>query len=208
MLIWREALGPFATNCYIIACPVTREAAIIDPGQSDPWIATTVREAGVTVKAVWLTHAHLDHIGGVEMCRERWQAPVSIHPADVPMLTDPRLNGSARTGTPLRISPPDNLFQEGQEAAVGTLRFQVLHTPGHTPGGICLHTSGHLIAGDTLFAGSIGRTDFPGGDHTALIRSIRQKLFALPDDTLVYPGHGPETTIGDEKAFNPFVGGM
>lgn len=207
MRIWYRALGPFATNCYVVACPATGQAAIVDPGQPDPWIRQVVEENRLAVQAIWLTHAHLDHIGGVEWVRTWAPVPVVLHPADVPMAQNPAYNGSAHFPPAIALPAPDRLWQDGEEVALGTLRFQVLHTPGHTPGSVCLYTPGHLLAGDTLFAGSVGRTDLWGGDFATLVRSIRTRLWPLPDDTVVYPGHGPETTIGDEKQYNPFVGG-
>lgn len=206
MLIWSRALGPFATNCYIIACPSTRAAAVVDPGQPDPWIRQVVDREQLRVEQVLLTHAHLDHIGGVAWVRGWAPVPVALHPDDVPMAADPAYNGSALFGAPVTVKNPERLLRDGDTVTLGTLALQVIHTPGHTPGGICLYTPGHLIAGDTLFAGSIGRTDLPGGDHRALIRSIRTRLYLLRAETVVYPGHGPATTIGDEREYNPFTG--
>lgn len=205
MLVWSRELGDFATNCYIIACPQTRACAVVDPGVPDPWIKRTLSEQGLTPSLILLTHGHVDHIGGVEWVKAQSGAPVWVHPADEPMLRDPRLNSSAFFGAPITAPPPDRLLNEGDTVTLGNLTFQVLHTPGHTPGGICFYTPGHLIAGDTLFAGSVGRTDLAGGNWESLIRSIRTKLLPLPPETVVYPGHGPTTTIGDEKEYNPFL---
>jgi glyoxylase-like metal-dependent hydrolase (beta-lactamase superfamily II) len=205
MLLWSRALGEFDTNCYIIACPETKQALIIDPGQPDPWIWETVQLEGLTVKEVILTHGHCDHIGGVEYVKSWCGAPVRIHNNDRPMLLDARLNGSAFFGEPFTAPAPDGSLKEGDEVTCGTLRFQVLFTPGHSPGSISLYTPGHVIAGDALFAGSIGRTDLPGGDAKTLLKAIKTKLLTLPKATIVYPGHGPETTIGDEAAYNPFL---
>lgn len=207
MLVWSRELTAFASNCYIIACPETREAAIIDPGAPDPWIRRVLAEQGLKLSAVWLTHGHVDHIGGVEWVKSFSGAPVAIHPDDEPMLGDPRLNGSALFLSEPISTSADRLINDGDVLPLGNLRFRVIHTPGHSPGGVCfyLESGGHLIAGDTLFAGSIGRTDLPGGSHSALIRAIREKLLPLPAETVVYPGHGPTTTIGDEKEYNPFL---
>lgn len=212
MRIWSRELGEFATNCHIIACPRSGAAAVVDPGQPDPWITRTLAENGLKPEWILLTHGHLDHIGGVAWLKSQTGLPVLVHQDDAPMLTDPRLNGSALFGSPLVAPAPDRLLAEGEELAVGDLRLRVLHTPGHTPGGVCFYQApdaegkaGHLIAGDTLFAGSVGRTDLPGGSHSQLIRSIREKLLPLPAETMVYPGHGPTTTIGDEKEYNPFL---
>ncbi|HEY3368044.1 MAG TPA: MBL fold metallo-hydrolase [Symbiobacteriaceae bacterium] len=205
--IYSRELGDFATNCYIVACPQTNACAVIDPGVPDPWVKRTLADHGLKPVAIILTHGHLDHIGGVAWVREFTGAPVLVHTADAPMLTDPVRNGSAAFGGLVTAPPPDRLLADGETITVGKLELQVLHTPGHTPGGICLYIrdGGHLITGDTLFAGSIGRTDLPGGSFETLIRSIREKLLTLPDETTVYPGHGPATSIGDERAYNPFL---
>jgi glyoxylase-like metal-dependent hydrolase (beta-lactamase superfamily II) len=209
--VWSGELGAFGTNCYIIACTETGASAVIDPGVPDPWIRETLEAGGLKPSQILLTHGHLDHIGGIASVKALTGAPVAVHGEDAPMLTDAMRNGSAYFGMPVVAPPPDRLLRDGAEVAVGNLRFKVLHTPGHTPGGICFYLApagdepGHLFAGDTLFAGSIGRTDLEGGDHDALIRSIREKLLPLPKETVVYPGHGPTTTIGDEAEYNPYL---
>lgn len=206
MRIWFRELGDFATNCYIIACPDTQGAIVVDPGQPDPWIKRCVAQFNLKVEKIVLTHGHLDHIGGVEWVKSWTGAPVYIHEGDSRYLTSPALNGSTFFGQPVVAPKADHLLHGGEEIAVGSLSFKVIHTPGHTPGGICLYTPGHLIAGDTLFAGSVGRTDLAGGSARTLIQSIKEKLLPLPPETVVYPGHGPTTTIGDENEFNPFLG--
>lgn len=204
--VWSSELGALETNCYIIACPQTGESAVIDPGDDDPWIKRTLEENGLRPAVILLTHGHGDHIGGVAYVKALTGAPVWIHPDDVPMLKDPRLNGSATYGTaPVTAPDPDRLLRSRDTFTIGKLSFQVLHTPGHSPGGVCFYTRGHLIAGDTLFEGSVGRTDLPGGNQEALLRSIRQKLLVLPPETAVYPGHGPTTTIGREKKHNRYL---
>lgn len=211
MRIWSRELGDFGTNCYIIACPETGTAAVIDPGTPDPWIKRVLAEHKLTVAVILLTHGHLDHIGGVEWVKSFTGAPVWIHPDDAGMLTDPFKNGSAVFGMHVTAPPADRLLQHDEVITVGQMAFRVLHTPGHTPGGICFYKEAaggdtpHLIAGDTLFAGSIGRTDLPGGHHATLIRSIKEQLLSLPPETVVYPGHGPTTTTGDEQEYNPFL---
>jgi hydroxyacylglutathione hydrolase len=209
--VWSRALGAFGTNCYILACGETQQAAVIDPGTDDPWIQRTLTSEGLQPVWIILTHGHLDHIGGVAAVKGSTGAPVAIHQADAPMLRDPALNGGAYFRMPVVAPPADRLLADGDVIELGHLRLQVLHTPGHTPGGICLYLPprdgepGYLFAGDTLFAGAVGRTDLPGGDHATLIASIRQKLLVLPDETMVYPGHAVPTTIGDERAYNPFL---
>lgn len=205
MKLWHRALGEFMANCYIVACDETRQALVIDPGVPDPWIQSCVTDNGLTVVGIVLTHGHLDHIGGVDWVKGWSGAPVSVHEADADYLTSPALNGSLYFGTRVQASPADRLLRDGDEVEAGNLRLRVIHTPGHSPGGVCLYRPGHLFAGDTLFAGSIGRTDLPGGDYHTLIQSIQGRLLTLPPETVVYPGHGPSTTIGDEKAYNPFL---
>lgn len=205
--MYSRELGDFGTNCYIVACPETKACAVIDPGVPDPWIRRTLTDHGLKVETIILTHGHLDHIGGVGWVKELTQAPVLIHAGDAPMLDNPRLNGSAAFGDHVVAPAADRLLQGGDRIAVGKLTFEVIHTPGHTPGGICLYLreEGRVISGDTLFAGSIGRTDLPGGSFPTLISAIKERLLTLPGDTEVFPGHGPSTTIGDEQEYNPFL---
>ncbi|MFZ5815122.1 MAG: MBL fold metallo-hydrolase [Bacillota bacterium] len=205
MRLWFRELGELATNCYIVACPESSKAMVIDPGAPDPWIKRTVSQFSLTVELILLTHGHGDHIGGVEWVKSWTGAPVWIHEADSRYLSSPALNGSAFFGQPVVVPKADRLLRGGETVTVGSLSFQVIHTPGHTPGGISLYTPGHLFAGDTLFAGGVGRTDLAGGSYPALVKSIKEKLFPLPDETVVYCGHGPTTTIGDEREYNPYV---
>ena len=213
LLVHRLVVSPFETNCYIAACPPrslgdesTREAVIIDPGAEAHLISDAVYGCDVTVFGIVNTHGHADHIGSNAALKGEFECPIMIHEMDAPLLTDPQANLSASIGFGGIVSPPaDRLLKEGDEIVVGGLILKVIHTPGHTPGGICLYGEGTLFSGDALFMDGIGRSDFPGGDHHLLIESIRTKLLTLPDETIVHPGHGPNTTIGREKRENPWL---
>jgi glyoxylase-like metal-dependent hydrolase (beta-lactamase superfamily II) len=197
--------GGFAENCYLVADPDRGEAAIVDPGEEAQLFRARLRHEGWTLKAIWLTHAHLDHVAGVAALREGSEVPIFLHPADRP-LYDRVAMQAAQFGLEVTPPPPpDRELADGGSVSVGDCTFTVVHTPGHTPGGVCLLGHGLAFVGDTLFAGSIGRTDLPGGDLKALLASIHQRLLTLPDETVVHSGHGPATTIGAEKKDNPFV---
>lgn len=192
-------------NCFIVGCEKTRKAAVIDPGDESSRILMKLAEQKLTVEYIINTHGHFDHVGANRKMKEATGARLVIHPLDQPMLNH-LAETSAAFGMSVENSPPpDQTVQDGDTLSFGEITLNVLHTPGHTPGGICLHTDGVVFVGDTLFAGSIGRTDFPGGDFDTLIASIRNKLFPLGDRVIVYTGHGPETTIGREKRYNPFA---
>jgi glyoxylase-like metal-dependent hydrolase (beta-lactamase superfamily II) len=202
-------LGDFQTNCY---CVRSDERAggclVIDPGLDAAPLVQFLEQEGLEPKMIVLTHGHVDHVAGVEMLRERWPAvQVGIHRLDASMLTDPARNLSMLAGTMTSARPAQILFDGDGIVQLAGMEFQLLHTPGHTPGGICLYAQkeGVVFVGDTLFAGSVGRTDFEGGSFARLMESIRTKLLVLPETTKVYPGHGPVTTIRSEKRFNPFL---
>ncbi|MHB0912361.1 MAG: MBL fold metallo-hydrolase [Armatimonadota bacterium] len=198
------AVGALDTNCYIVGDESTGEVLILDPGGDTEEIASALE--GYEVRGIVNTHGHADHIASNGCLAERFGCPIMIHALDAPALTDPERNLAALAGFGGDLSPTaDRLLSEGDEVRVGDLAFTVIHTPGHTPGGICLLSDKTLFSGDTLFASGIGRTDFPGGSYEALISSIREKLLPLDDDVKVYPGHGPATTIGAERAGNPWL---
>lgn len=193
-------------NCFIAGCEVTKEAMIVDPGDAAAKILATLEEKGLTAKLIVLTHEHIDHIGAVDAVRQATNAPVAMHPSAYEYTAYQSQAAMMWLGRSMpRMNEPEMWLEEGQEISVGTLKFQVLFCPGHSPGHICLYGEGVLFSGDVLFQLSIGRFDLPGGDGHQLFRSIRDKLFILPDDTLVLPGHGPTTTIGQEKEQNPFI---
>ena len=205
MLIEKLAVGPIMANCFVIGCEETREGAVIDPGAEADRILEVVSAAGLTITRIINTHGHFDHVGANREIKGRTGAELIIHPLDAAMLSQLDQMAGAFGMSVDNSPPPDRTVGEGDRIEVGQLKLTVLHTPGHTPGGISLHTDGHVFVGDTLFQGSIGRTDFPGGDYDTIIRSIREKFFPLGDRVVVYTGHGPETDIGTEKQFNPFA---
>lgn len=202
-------LGPFMTNTYIAWEEDSRKAVIIDPSFRPEQIWQAVMKIGVVPEKILLTHAHVDHLAGLNFLREKYpDAKVYMHEKDVPLLTKASLNLSDMLPEPVVCAKPDVLVKEGDHITEGAMDFTVLETPGHTPGGISFYEEkeGIVFTGDSLFEGSIGRTDFPGGSMTVLVESIRKKLFALPDTVHVLSGHGNPTTIGREKRSNPFVG--
>ena len=199
-------VGIFEENCYLYACPKTREAVIIDPGDEAERILETIQEHELIPKYIINTHGHIDHICAIDEVSEVYPVPLAIHPADLPMYTDERHAQIYGRSAPLVKRKPDMLLKEGDRITFGTLTLEVLHTPGHSPGSICLVSQTYCVfSGDTLFYRSIGRTDFPGGDYAQIEQSIRNKLYTLEDDLVVFPGHGQPTTIAKEKHENPFV---
>jgi hydroxyacylglutathione hydrolase len=205
MLVETVPVGPLQVNCYIVGCAETRQAMVVDPGAEGERILQLLESMELQLQLVVNTHAHFDHIGGNALLVQQTGAELLLHPADLPLLTR-AAEHAAGFGLSTTPSPqPTRLLQEGDRVEFGNLGFAVMHLPGHSPGGICLYGHGHLFAGDVLFAGSVGRTDLPGGDHRLLISGIRQKLMVLPAATVVHPGHGPDTTIAAEQLHNPFV---
>lgn len=194
--------GIYGVNCYLVSDPETREAVVIDPGGNVSDILAAAE--GLRVTAIINTHGHFDHIGGDAELRTATGAPLLIHGDDAELLTDARLNYSQTVGTRVEDLVADRLLRGGDEVTFGNEALTVIHTPGHTRGCICLLAETDLFTGDTLFAGSVGRTDLYGGDPTALRASLCE-LLPLPDDLRVHPGHGPETTLGQEKRRNPYL---
>jgi glyoxylase-like metal-dependent hydrolase (beta-lactamase superfamily II) len=200
-------IGPLETNAYLIVDEGNPQALLIDPGLESEDIYDVLHKEGLELSAIVNTHGHFDHVCGNAFFKAKTGAPILIHQEDVAMMrqaAQQALTFGFQVPTP---PPPDRLLAEGDDVVVGESRMRVLHTPGHTPGGICLYGDGFAFVGDTLFAGSIGRTDLVGGSIEVLLASIRSKLLSLPDETAVYPGHGPPTTIGEERVSNPFLSG-
>lgn len=210
MIIDTLVLGDYQTNSYVVRTDEkSTDCLVIDPGLNPEPLIRLLKNSRLNPTDIVLTHGHVDHIGGVETVRQHWPAVrVAVHQADAGMLTSPADNLSVMSGEMVQTRPAEVLLtaKTPYYTAAG-LRFQVLHTPGHTPGGICLYSASDVLvfAGDTLFQGSVGRSDFPGGSHTTLIESIRHHLMTLPEQTRVYCGHGPTTTIADEKRYNPYL---
>ena len=202
-------LGEYETNCYVLrSSDAAKDCLVVDPGLGSEELIGFLRERQVAPVAVVLTHGHIDHIAGLAALRRSFPGiEVFIHALDAEMLGKPVANLSGLMGRAFAAEPADILLEDGDRIEQAGVRLQVLHTPGHTPGGLCLYSSGGgvVFTDDALFAESIGRTDFPGGSMSRLVRSIKEKLWVLPDETVVYPGHGPSTTIAREKAHNPFL---
>ncbi len=205
MKIIAMEVGSLGTNCYIVYCEQSRKAAVIDPGGDASAIISRITQENLVVEYIINTHGHADHIAANAKVKEATGAMILIHQADADMLTSAHRNLSAFMGGGITGGAAGRILKDGDTIEIGSIRFKVLHTPGHTPGGISLLTDNILFSGDTLFAESIGRTDFPGGSFRQLIQSIKEKLMVLPDDVTVYPGHGPQTTIGWERKMNPFI---
>jgi glyoxylase-like metal-dependent hydrolase (beta-lactamase superfamily II) len=212
MIIESAAVGPFFKNGYVVGCEQTRQAIYIDPGDEVEQLLAFIAAEQLQVAYILLTHAHVDHVSGVAEAKRALNAPVYLHEADL-FLYQNAVRSGMMFGLTVEEPPPvDRYYDIGRTLTFGDHEVRVVHTPGHCPGGVCLAISlkddpgpPHLFVGDTLFAGSIGRTDLPGGDYETLLQAITTALFAFPDESIVHSGHGPETTIGHEKATNPFV---
>lgn len=206
MKIEKFVTGIISTNCYLAVNEETKQAVVIDPAACPASLMKHVKAEGLHIEAILLTHAHFDHIMGIDGFLKEFKVPVYVQEEDLKMLEDPELNQSSVYTAGYVFSGAEGI-RDGQILELAGFRFRTLHTPGHTPGGCCYYVQeeGVLFSGDTLFQNSVGRTDFPGSSTGALIRGIREKLMVLPEDTLVYPGHMGETTIGHEKQCNPFI---
>ncbi len=200
-MIVKIMVGPMGCNCYIVACDETRDALIIDPGGETAKIKAALRTHGLSACRIINTHGHGDHIGA----NGSLGLPISIHRLDAVFLEDPEKNLSSLFFFHIASPQASQLLEDGDVVEFGRARLSVIHTPGHTPGGISLKMGKDLFTGDTLFQGGIGRTDFPYGDEETLLRSIREKILVLGDDTVIHPGHGPDSTVGEERVDNPFL---
>ena len=200
-------VGLLQCNCSILGDETSKEAIVVDPGDDIPSIMAVLERHGLTVKQIVITHAHIDHIAGAQKLKRLTGAPILYNQNDLPLVKMMDAQAAWLGMAPPEVLPPDVALTDGQKVSVEGIAGIVLHTPGHTQGSSCLYLPEQsvLIAGDTLFAGSVGRTDLPGGDSRQLIRSIHDRLLVLPDEVYVVPGHGPSTTIGDERAANPFL---
>lgn len=205
MILETLVVGPLQVNCYLVGCETTGQAAVVDPGADVPLILEALQRNKLTLTKIINTHGHFDHIGGNRELQDATDAELLIHQEDQPLMQQATQH-AAVYGLSTENSPePTGVLNDGDQISIGDLHLDVLHTPGHSPGGVCLLCGDHLFSGDTLFAGSVGRTDLPGADHQTLIDSIKGKLAKLPDDTQVHPGHGPDSRMGDEKRNNPFL---
>lgn len=207
MTVQMLTVGPMQANCYILECEETRSAAVIDPGDEAERIISVINDRELQLEFIINTHGHVDHIVANAELKENTSAPLCIHSADADMLVNPQKNLSFFIGVPVSSPESDRLLANGDILEIGTIRLKIMHTPGHSPGSICLLSGDCVFTGDLLFAGGIGRYDFPGSSYEKLADSLR-KIMTLDDDLVVYPGHGPATTIGDERKTNPFLSGI
>lgn len=204
MIIRTLIVGPMQANCHILECEETKAVIVVDPGDDGALILSVLDEYELQLKLIVNSHAHIDHIAANADLKKKTSAPLCIHSADADMLVNPQKNLSFFIGRPVSSPAADRLLADGDILEAGTLRLRVIHTPGHSPGSICLLSDGCIITGDLLFAGGIGRYDFPGSSYEKLVSSLR-KVMMLDDDLIIYPGHGPISTIREERLTNPFL---
>ena len=212
MILKRLTVGILSTNCYIVGCPQTKEAIIIDPGfdrgEEAKRVLKEVDQHGLRIQYIVNTHGHPDHLSGNGIIKRATGAPILIHKEDAPLLTDTAKNLSDLFGFQMVSPPADKTLQDKDVIKIGEIVLTVLHTPGHSRGSICLLGEDVVFTGDTLFAGGVGRTDLPGSSHQEILRSLKNKLMPLPDHLRIYPGHGLSSTVGREKRFNPFLSSL
>jgi len=204
MIVHTLTLGPMQANCYILECEKTKSAIVIDPGDEADEILDTIKNRGLKLEFIVNTHGHIDHISANGDLIRKTSAKLCVHRLDADMIVNPQSNLSFFLGNPISSPPPDIILNDGDIIESGTIKLKVIHTPGHSPGSIVLLTDSAIFSGDLLFAGSIGRYDFPGSSYKQIMESLK-KIIDLGDDLIVYPGHGFETTIGEEKETNPFL---
>ena len=204
MFLKKLIVGEFQANCYIVA-DENKNGIVVDPGGEAEEILATIARNKLRIFYIVATHAHIDHIACLEEVRKFTGARFLLHPDEISFLENPDLNLSSLLQNPRRFSPPDRLVRNKDKIIAGDIELEVIHTPGHTPGSICLRKDDIIFTGDTIFYRGVGRTDFPGGDFDLLRKSIKERIFSLPENTKIFPGHGPETEVGQEKMTNPFV---